>query len=94
VLARGGTIVLMANGQARPALPVEPLYTRDASIVGFVLGSAGTEELAAASRLINRHLVAGTLRVRVGVTLPLEQAAEAHRLVEAGFRPGRVVVTP
>jgi NADPH:quinone reductase-like Zn-dependent oxidoreductase len=94
VLARGGTIMLMANGQARPVLPVGPFYTRDASIVGFVLGGASTEELGAAARLINGHLAAGTLRVRIGRTLPLEESAQAHRLVESGFRPGRVVVMP
>ncbi|MCC6236033.1 MAG: NADPH:quinone reductase [Dehalococcoidia bacterium] len=94
VIARGGTIVLMANGQARPVLPVGPLYTRDASIVGFVLGSASTGELTAAARHINQHLRAETLRVRIGTTLPLAESAQAHRLVEAGFRPGRVVVLP
>lgn len=94
VLARGGTIVLMANGQARPVLPVGPFYTRDASIVGFALGSASTDELAEAARLIDAHLAAGTLRVRIGKTLPLAETAQAHALVESGFRPGRVVVLP
>ncbi|TAK73174.1 MAG: NADPH:quinone reductase [Dehalococcoidia bacterium] len=94
LLARRGTIVLMANGQARPVLPVGPLYARDASVLGFVLGSANTLELAAAAHLINQQLAAGALRVRVGVTLPLTDAAESHRLVENGFRPGRVVLTP
>ena len=94
LLARHGTIVLMANGPARPPLPVGPFYTRDATIVGFALGGASTGDLAAAARLINRELARGALKVRVGITLPLEHAAESHRLVESGFRPGRVVVIP
>ncbi|PKN83123.1 MAG: oxidoreductase [Chloroflexi bacterium HGW-Chloroflexi-9] len=94
VLARRGTIILMANGQARPVLPVGPFYARDATMLGFVLGGASTVELAAAARLINQQLAASALRVRIGVTLPLADAAESHRLVESGFRPGRVVVTP
>ena len=45
-----------------------------------------------------RELVAkvagGELRTRVDRTLPLDRAAEAHRLVEAGGLHGKVVLTP
>ncbi|SNT64527.1 NADPH:quinone reductase [Asanoa hainanensis] len=36
---------------------------------------------------------AGTLRTRVATTIPLREAAEAHRLVEAGGLRGKVVLT-
>jgi len=36
---------------------------------------------------------AGTLRTRVAATMPLTEAAEAHRLVEAGGLRGKVVLT-
>lgn len=36
----------------------------------------------------------GTLTLRVARTLPLEQAAEAHRLLEAGGVRGRIVLEP
>jgi NADPH:quinone reductase-like Zn-dependent oxidoreductase len=39
-------------------------------------------------------VAAGKLRTRVDRTLPLEKAAEAHRLVEAGGLHGKVVLTP
>jgi NADPH:quinone reductase len=39
-------------------------------------------------------VAAGSLRTRVDRTLPLADAAEAHRLVEAGGLHGKVVLTP
>jgi NADPH:quinone reductase-like Zn-dependent oxidoreductase len=39
------------------------------------------------------QVAAGTLRTRVARTLPLAQAAEAHRLVEAGGLHGKIVLT-
>jgi NADPH:quinone reductase len=39
------------------------------------------------------HFGAGELRVQVGATFPLEQAADAHRAVEAGRVIGKAVLT-
>jgi NADPH2:quinone reductase len=39
------------------------------------------------------HFDAGQLRVEVGATFPLEQAADAHRALEAGQVVGKVVLT-
>ncbi|MEV4623900.1 NADP-dependent oxidoreductase [Asanoa sp. NPDC049573] len=39
------------------------------------------------------QLAAGTLRTRVAATMPLTEAAEAHRLVEAGGLRGKIVLT-
>jgi NADPH2:quinone reductase len=39
-------------------------------------------------------VAAGKLRTRVDRTLPLAEAAEAHRLVEAGGLHGKIVLTP
>lgn len=41
---------------------------------------------------LTREVAAGRLRTRVARTLPLEQAAEAHRLVEQGGLRGKVVL--
>jgi NADPH2:quinone reductase len=40
-----------------------------------------------------RHFDAGELRVQVGSTFPLEQAAEAHRALESGEVLGKAVLT-
>lgn len=41
-----------------------------------------------------RQVAAGKLRTRVAATMPLTEAAEAHRLVEAGGLRGEIVLTP
>ncbi|MBS4099586.1 MAG: zinc-dependent alcohol dehydrogenase family protein [Sulfuricella sp.] len=46
--------------------------------------------LEAAAQMVE----AGRLEVVVGCTFPLEQAAEAHRLVEAGHLAGKIVLIP
>lgn len=49
---------------------------------------AQTAILEAGAKLVE----AGKLKVRVSQTLPLEQAAEAHRLIEAGHTSGKIVL--
>lgn len=48
---------------------------------------------AAALAVLLREAAAGRLRTRVAATLPLSEAAEAHRRAEAGA-PGKVVLLP
>lgn len=97
LLAPGGRIILMAALTAHPAVPVGELYTRDASLRGFAISNASTADLAGAADGINKLLVTGVLRGRVSVRLPLDDAAQAHRLQEnpdPDNPPGRIVVIP
>jgi NADPH:quinone reductase-like Zn-dependent oxidoreductase len=48
---------------------------------------------AALAELIE-EVAAGRLRTRVAGTLPLAEVAEAHRLVELGGLPGKIVLVP
>ena len=70
----------------RPPDPPEP--ERELRFESFLVSpdATGLRELAAL-------LAAGELRTRVARTLPLEKAAEGHRLVEAGGLGGKVVLT-
>jgi NADPH:quinone reductase-like Zn-dependent oxidoreductase len=92
LLAPRGRIVLL-SGTARPALPVWELYTRDGRIHGFVISRATPGELADTAAALNRQLAAGRLLTRITEVLPLERAADAHRMVERRAR-GRVVLRP
>ncbi|HEY0757921.1 MAG TPA: NADPH:quinone oxidoreductase family protein [Acidisarcina sp.] len=75
-----------------PQLVVVP----NQSIVGFYIGGyfqrpdvirQGLQELV-------DHVVAGRVSVQVGTVLPLEMAAEAHRLLEGRLTTGKVVLQP
>lgn len=101
-LATGGRLVMMAmrgwgGGAGDPTVPVRRLYTRSASMVGFVISLATAADLAAAAAGVNAALAAGTLRPRVAAEVPLSEAAWAHRVVE-GSEPapgrGKVVLRP
>src|SRR5262249_19700225 len=100
LLSLRGRIVVMAGREARPPLPVGPLYTRDCSIHGFAMFNAPVAEMQAAARDINQWAAQGALKARIDRVLPLSQAAEAHRLQEAstigknGALAGKIVLTP
>ncbi|MGW6445737.1 NADPH:quinone reductase [Lentzea sp. NPDC055074] len=94
-LAARGRIVLLAGVASRPQLPVGPFYMKDATIHGFVISHATTDELAGAASAINRLLAAGALASRRTETVPLSAMAAAHRRMEKGdLRGSRLVVRP
>jgi len=88
LLAHGARVVLMSGLRARPELPVGALYTRDARIVGFAISNASSPELRAAARRINQLLAQGALTPRGMDILPLTEASQAHRRLEAGQSRG------
>jgi NADPH2:quinone reductase len=100
LLARRGRMILMAGRDARPVFPVGPFYTKDCRLFGFAMFNATREEQDAAAADINRWLAAGKLKPRIDRVLPLEKAAEAHRLQEestvrqSGALAGKIVIKP
>lgn len=93
-VAVGGRILLTAGRDNHPALPAWELYTRDASLRGFVISRATATDLADAAKLINRLLAEGRLTARIADEWPLSRAAEAHRRIEAGNVAGRLLMRP
>ncbi len=99
LVAQRGRIVIIAGRQAQPVFPVGPFYVKGLALHGFAMFNATTAEQRRCAEDINRWLAAGKLNVPIGRTLPLAQAAEAHRLLEentlhkAGSLIGKVVMT-
>jgi NADPH2:quinone reductase len=95
-----GRMIIMAGRQAQPVFPVGPFYTRDLSLCGFAMFNASPDEQRACAEEINGWLAEGSLRPPIGRTLPLSEAAAAHRLQEentlgkAGTLTGKIVLVP
>ncbi len=100
LLAQRGRMVVMAGRDARPPFPVGPFYVKGCSLHGFAMFNATPQEQQAAADDINRWLAAGQLKPNIDRTMPLHEAAAAHRLQEentigqAGTLTGKIVLTP
>ena len=94
-----GRMILMAGRDARPPFPVGPFYVKECSLKGMVMFKATPSEVAESAHEINRWLAEGRLKANISHTLPLAEAAEAHRLQEAatlkgaGNLAGKIVLT-
>lgn len=99
-LAERGRLILMAGREARPEFPVGPFYVKGCSLHGLVMFKATADELRACADDMNRWMSAGKLHAQIGETLPLSEAAAAHRLQEentlqkSGTLAGKIVLKP
>lgn len=100
LLAFRGRLILMAGRAARPAFPNGAFYTKNLSMFGFAMFNATADEQRKCADDINRWLAEKKLRVLIGKTFPLSQAAEAHKLQEentlkkTGTLTGKIIVKP
>jgi NADPH2:quinone reductase len=98
LLAPRGRMVIMAGREARPQFPVGPFYVKGCSLYGFAMFNATPEEQQTSAADINRWHAAGKLKANIDRVLPLEKAAEAHRLQEentihkSGVLSGKIVL--
>ncbi|MCO6009225.1 zinc-binding dehydrogenase [Actinoallomurus purpureus] len=91
-----GRLVVMGNasGAEDVAIPANELWFTNKTVSGFNLAAFSAAFPKAAGRTLRRAVEAaakGDLRVQVE-TLPLEQAAQAHRRIEAGATTGKLVL--
>jgi NADPH:quinone reductase-like Zn-dependent oxidoreductase len=93
----GGRLVLIGlMGGAKTEANLAILLARRLSVIGSTLRSRSAAEKAAIvsgfRARFGRDLDAGRLRPVVDRVLPLEQAADAHRRLEASEHFGKVVL--
>ena len=87
-LARGGRLVTCGATTGHAAsLDLRHLFARQLSLLGSYMGAK--QELIRATELF----FAGRLRAVVDRTMPLQDAAEAHRQLEASAQFGKIVLT-
>ncbi|HTE51534.1 MAG TPA: zinc-binding dehydrogenase [Kofleriaceae bacterium] len=87
--ATGGRLVTCgATAGPKPEIDLRHVFFRQIAILGSTMGSKGDllEVLV--------HLAAGRLRPVVDRVLPLAEAAEAHRVLEARAAFGKIVLEP
>jgi putative PIG3 family NAD(P)H quinone oxidoreductase len=92
----GRLLVIGMQGGTKGELDLGVLMRKRGAVIATSLRARPTEEKAAICAAVVEHvwpLVAdGSVRTLVHTTLPLEQAGEGHRLMEAGEHVGKIVL--
>jgi putative PIG3 family NAD(P)H quinone oxidoreductase len=93
----GRLVVIGMQGGSTAELDLGVLMRKRAAVIATSLRARPAEEKAAICASVVEHvwpLVAdGSVRTLVHTTLPLEQAGEAHRIMEASDHVGKIVLT-
>jgi putative PIG3 family NAD(P)H quinone oxidoreductase len=97
-LASDGRLVQIGlHGGSRSNIDLRTVMQRRLTLTGSTLRTRSVAEKGAIARELEKHvwplLAAGAVKPVINRTLPLEQAAEAHRLLEAGEVIGKLVLT-
>ena len=97
-LADDGRLVLIALlGGASAAIPLDQVLMRRLSITGSTLRPRPVAFKAAIARNLRERIwpliEAGKIRPVIHQTFALEQAADAHRLMESSTHVGKIVLT-
>ena len=92
----GRLVVIGMQGGTKAELDLGALMRKRAAIVATTLRARPVAEKTAICRAVIEHvwpLVAdGTIRAIVDTTMPLAEAAEAHRRMESGGHTGKIVL--
>ncbi len=96
-LAKEGRLVQIGlQGGASAEVPLRPIMLRRLTITGSTLRIRSAEEKGAIAAALEREvwplLESGRVRPVIDATLPLGDAAEAHRRLEAGEVIGKIVL--
>jgi NADPH:quinone reductase len=97
LLAPFGRLVVFGYASGNPDVPIEPgvLMAGNKAVVGYsisALNKTNPEHLAATIRRAIDLLVEGHIHIDITDTLPLEQAAIAHRRMESNATTGKLLL--
>lgn len=92
MLAKGGRVVVVGN-RGRVEIDARQTMAKESAILGMQLWAGGDEALIEAHHGIVAGLRAGVLRPIVGKTLPMAEAARAHREIMEAPAYGKIVLT-
>ena len=94
-LALYGHLVFFGESSGSPvAIHPDELYNRNLRVSSFWLAADPAARWNEARRELQELVVGGELRVAVSKTLPLAEAAEAHRLLEQRESQGKLILLP
>jgi len=98
VLHPRGMMVTFGNSSG-PVEPISPLLLMAKGSLFLTRPTlahyaGSTPELRTRAAAVLAAVAAGTLTVRIGTSLPLSEAAQAHRLLESRRTTGKVVLVP
>jgi NADPH2:quinone reductase len=93
LLARNGRVIVIGN---RGTIEVNPreLMSRDATVCGILLFNASEAELTSIHAALVSGLENGTVQPVIGQSIPLGDAARAHRAVLSPGAYGKIVLVP
>lgn len=94
-LAPYGHLVFFGEASGPPS-PIHPdeLYSRSLKVSSFWLATDPPERWALARHELQRWVLEGKVRVILGDSFPLAQAAEAHRRLEQRLSRGKLLLVP
>ncbi len=97
VLAPFGRIALFGNASGNPDLPIAPgaLLGNNRGVLGYSFNGllqTNPGHLVVTARKVIALLVTGKIHIDIARTLPLEQAAQAHQLIESNTSVGKLLL--
>lgn len=97
VLAPFGRLVVFGNASDNPEQPISPtqLWTSNKAVVGYsitTLSQTAPHLVAETAQKVVGLLASGALTLAIDGALPLEQAPEAHRRIEARSHVGKLLL--
>lgn len=97
-LADFGRLVSFGQASGQPGhVTTDRLYRRNLSLRGYSSGhyrKVRPEALRPVAETVLAHFRSGALRTVIGATLPLGEAAQAHRMMESRASHGKIVLVP